>query len=65
MTIVGESARPAPGAALVWRPLDPPAELDVQLLVRALEPLTGDEPLPRRGAAVARGLGWLSRPALN
>ena len=65
VTIVGSSARPEPGTALVWRPIDPPAELDVQFLVRALDRTPATNRLLATATAVAVELGWLCRPALN
>ena len=58
VTIVGESARPAPGAALVWRPLDPPVALDVQLLVRALNRSPATNRFLAAAQQVGRDLGW-------
>jgi DNA-binding transcriptional LysR family regulator len=65
VTIVGASARPEPGTALVWRPIDPPAELDVHLLVRALDRSPATSRFLATATAVAVDLGWLCRPALN
>ena len=65
MTIVGASARPEPGSALVWRPIDPPAELDVHLLVRAVDRSPATNRFLSTALAVAETLGWLCRPALN
>ena len=65
VTIVGASARPEPGSALVWRPIDPPAELDVHLLVRAVDRSPAANRFLSTALAVAETLGWLCRPALN
>jgi DNA-binding transcriptional LysR family regulator len=58
VTIVGESARPGPGDPLVWRPLDPPTGLDVQLIVRAVNRSPATNRFLAAAQALARDLGW-------
>ena len=59
VAIVGESARPAPGAQLVWRPLAPPATLDIHLLVRALNRTPATTRFLEAAQRIAADLGWL------
>jgi DNA-binding transcriptional LysR family regulator len=59
VAIVGVSARPAPGATLVWRPLAPPATLDIHLLVRALNRTPATNRFLEAATTIANELGWL------
>jgi DNA-binding transcriptional LysR family regulator len=59
IAIVGESARPAPGAQLVWRPLAPPVTLDIHLLARALNRSPATTRFLEAAQRIAADLGWL------
>jgi hypothetical protein len=57
--IVGESARPGPGDALVWLPLDPPVAFEIHLLAHAVNRSPATTRFVELAQEIAEDLGWL------
>jgi hypothetical protein len=57
--IVGESARPGPGDALVWLALDPPVAFEIHLLAHAVNRTPATTRFLELAREIAEDLGWL------
>ncbi|MEE4546607.1 LysR substrate-binding domain-containing protein [Streptomyces sp. V4-01] len=63
VSVVGESALPGLPGGLTWRPLHPPAALEIHLLTRGDAGRPGVGHLLRAAAETSRAHGWLRAPA--